>query len=72
MTRRGYTAATNANRCKAVVTLKDGSTADCMRPRVNDHFCWQHAEKIGDECFCCDEGVAVKGPCAFCVATLRG
>ncbi len=43
--RRDWRAAPNAQRCTAVVTLRDGSTADCMRratwgPR---QLCWQHA-----------------------------
>jgi len=41
---RTYTAAKNAIRCRADVTLRDGSKAQCMRPVAwnENAYCWQH------------------------------
>lgn len=33
-----------APRCTAVVTMRDGSTADCMRHRTTGDLCTQHAK----------------------------
>lgn len=52
MTKRAFRAADISLRCRAVVTLRDGTTASCMRygiqdyarnPAVNDLLCEQHA-----------------------------
>jgi hypothetical protein len=41
-----YLRRTQAMRCKAVITLKDGSEADCQRYRMNNgsSFCAQHTK----------------------------
>lgn len=41
--RRNYRAAENWRRCEAIVRLRDGSTANCMRAQVVGSFCTQHA-----------------------------
>ena len=38
-----FTDAPQGERCTAVVTLKDKSTADCGRRATIDDRCWQHA-----------------------------
>ena len=46
--KRNYTAPPTDERCTAVVRLKDGTTADCMRPRATGHdVCHQHARVRG-------------------------
>lgn len=41
-TKRNWTDAATAERCRYVITLRDGSTADCGRGRVIDGYCRQH------------------------------
>ncbi len=43
MTRR-FNDALQGERCQAVVTLRDGSTADCGRKSVTGGLCTQHAK----------------------------
>jgi hypothetical protein len=41
--KRVFVDASNAERCTAVVTLKDKTTADCGRRSIkSQRFCWQH------------------------------
>lgn len=40
--RRAFTAANNRVRCKADITLRDGSGAQCMREAKKNHLCLQH------------------------------
>ena len=40
---RKFIDAPQGERCKAVVTLKDGTTADCGRHGIRDGLCEQHA-----------------------------
>lgn len=42
--KRRWFAAPTAFRCKAIIKLKDGTTADCMRRHARgSKFCWQHS-----------------------------
>lgn len=40
--KRNFAAAQQNERCRHTVTLRDGSTAQCMRKATIDGFCWQH------------------------------
>lgn len=43
MAKRRWTDAPPAERCAATVTLRDGTTAQCGRRKVEgDERCWQH------------------------------
>lgn len=44
--RRRFFDAPTRERCKAVVTLSDRTTADCgRRQREGSDYCWQHADR---------------------------
>lgn len=45
---RRFRDALQGKRCSAVVTLKDGSTADCGRGSVVDGLCTQHKKIKGN------------------------
>jgi hypothetical protein len=58
MKRRRFTAAEGEARCDATVTLRDGSSAQCMRRATIDGQCWQHAP--------CRHGFTTEARCGFC------
>ncbi len=67
---RVFIDALSRERCKAIVTLRDGTTADCGRRATMDGHCWQHSRATEAETGMGDQGY-LKGVAHVCTALLK-